>query len=189
MEAKESSSVPVYVLFDNEEVGSQTKQGAGGTFLADLVDRVCAAMGRDKASAVACSFMVSADNAHAVHPNHPEFADATHRPAMNAGPVIKFGVRYATDGASQAIFTALCKKAGVPVQHFANRSDMAGGGTLGCISLGQLSVNTVDIGLPQLAMHSCFETAGSKDTEYLVKAMAEVYSASFREDHGLFTLA
>ena len=187
--ASESGSLPVFALLDNEEVGSLTKQGADGTFLADLVTRVCAAMGRDRAEAVANSFLVSADNAHAVHPNHPEYHDATHRPVMNGGPVIKHGVRYATDGAAQAVFTALCKKAGVPVQHFSNRSDLAGGSTLGNISNSHLSMNTVDIGLAQLAMHSCFETAGAKDTDYLIQAMTAFYSASFREENGTFTLA
>ena len=186
--ASESESLPVFALLDNEEVGSLTKQGADGTFLADLVSRVCAAMGRDRAEAVANSFLVSADNAHAVHPNHPEYHDATHRPVMNGGPVIKHGVRYATDGAAQAVFTALCKRAGVPVQHFSNRSDLAGGSTLGNISNSHLSMNTVDIGLAQLAMHSCFETAGARDTDYLIQAMTAFYSASFREENGTFTL-
>jgi len=186
--AGESASVPVYALLDNEEVGSLTKQGADGTFLRDLVERICAAMGRDRASAIANSFLVSADNAHAVHPNHPEYADATHRPAMNAGVVIKHGVRYATDGAAQAVFADVCRRAGVPVQHFSNRSDMAGGSTLGNISNSHLSLNTIDIGLPQLAMHSCFETAGVRDTEYLIQAMTAFYSQSFREENGRFTM-
>lgn len=188
MAASDSASVPVYALLDNEEVGSLTKQGADGTFLRDLVDRICAAMGRDRAVATANSFLVSADNAHAVHPNHPEYHDATHRPAMNGGPVVKHGVRYATDGAAQAVFVALCKKAGVPVQHFSNRSDLAGGSTLGNISNSHLSLNTVDIGLPQLAMHSCFETAGARDTDYLIQVMTAFYSASFREENGVFRL-
>ena len=187
--ASDSASVPVFALLDNEEVGSLTKQGADGTFLSDLIDRLCAALGRDRATTVANSFMVSADNAHAVHPNHPEYADATHRPVMNGGVVIKHGVRYATDGAAQAVFTALCQKAGVPVQHFSNRSDLAGGSTLGNISNAHVSLNTVDIGLAQLAMHSCFETAGAQDTDHLIRAMTAFYSASFREDNGAFTLA
>ena len=188
MAAEESASVPVFALLDNEEVGSLTKQGADGTFLADVAARVCAAAGMDRLAATANSFVVSADNAHAVHPNHPEYHDATHRPAMNAGVVIKHGVRYATDGVAQAVFASLCEKAGVPVQHFANRSDLPGGGTLGLISTSHVSVNTVDIGLAQLAMHSCVETAGSKDTDYLVQAMAAFYSASFREENGRFIL-
>lgn len=187
--AKESGSVPVYALLDNEEIGSRTKQGADGTFLEDVIARICASAGMDRLAATANSFVVSADNAHAVHPNHPEYHDATHRPAMNAGVVIKHGVRYATDGVAQAVFAALCEKAGVPVQHFANRSDLAGGGTLGLISTSHVSVNTVDIGLAQLAMHSCVETAGAKDTDYLIQAMAAFYSASFREENGRFFLA
>ncbi len=187
--AADSDSVPVFALLDNEEVGSRTKQGADSTFLSDLVDRICAALGRDRATAVANSFLVSADNAHAVHPNHPEYADPTHRPAMNNGLVIKHGSRYATDGAAQAVFAALCRKAGVPVQQFFNRSDLAGGGTLGNIANAHVSMNTVDIGLPQLAMHSCFETAGVKDTDYLIQAMATYYSATFREENGTFTLS
>ncbi len=187
--AADSDSVPVYVLLDNEEVHSLTKQGADGTFLRDLVDRVCAALGRDRATAVANSFLVSADNAHAVHPNHPEYADPTHRPVMNGGVVIKHGVRYATDGVAQAVFISLCEKAGVPVQYFANRSDLPGGGTLGLISSSHVSLNTVDVGLAQLAMHSCFETAGARDTDYLIAAMRAFYSSSFREENGVFLLA
>ena len=189
LEASESASVPLYALLDNEEVGSLTKQGADGTFLSDALDRICAALGRDRATAIANSFMVSADNAHAVHPNHPEYHDATHRPMMNGGVVIKYGVHYATDGASQAVFAALCKKAGVPVQHFSNRSDLAGGGTLGLIANAHASMNTVDVGLAQLAMHSCFETAGAEDTDHLIRAMTAFYSASFQEENGRFTLA
>ena len=188
MAAEESAGIPVFALLDNEEVGSLTKQGADGTFLADVIARVCGALGLDRAAATANSFLVSADNAHAVHPNHPEYHDATHRPAMNAGVVIKHGVRYATDGVSQAVFTALCEKAGVPVQHFANRSDLPGGGTLGLISTAHVSVNTVDVGLAQLAMHSCYETAGAKDTDYLIQAMTTFYGSSFQEENGRFTL-
>ena len=187
--ASDSGSLPVFALLDNEEVGSLTKQGADGTFLSDVVDRICAATGRNRSCAVANSFLVSADNAHAVHPNHPEYADPTNRPVMNGGVVIKHGVRYATDGAAQAVFVALCRRAGVPVQHYANRSDMAGGSTLGNLSNSHVSLNTVDIGLAQLAMHSCFETAGAKDTDYLVRAMTAYYSASLQEENGVFTLA
>ena len=169
-------------------MGSLTKQGADGTFLSDLIDRLCAALG---GTGHDCGEQLHGlrDNAHAVHPNHPEYADATHRPVMNGGVVIKHGVRYATDGTAQAVFTALCQKAGVPVQHFSNRSDLAGGSTLGNISNAHVSLNTVDIGLAQLAMHSCFETAGAEDTDHLIRAMTAFYSASFREDNGTFTLA
>ena len=126
--------------------------------------------------------MVSADNAHAVHPNHPEFADRIDRPAINGGIVIKFNAnqKYTTDSVSAAVFAELCRDAGVPVQRFTNRADMPGGSTLGNISSAHVSVDTVDIGLPQLAMHSCYETAGAKDTEYLIRAACELFSRSFR---------
>ncbi len=193
-ESASSSSAAVYALLDNEEVGSLTRQGADGTFLRDVLERICAGAERadglsfSMAALAANSFMVSADNAHAVHPNHPEYADPTHRPHMNGGVVIKHGVRYATDGAAQAVFAALCQKAGVPVQHFANRSDLAGGSTLGNISNAHVSVNTVDVGLAQLAMHSCFETAGAQDTDHLIRAMTAFYAASYRDDDGVITL-
>ena len=179
MAAEESASIPVFALLDNEEVGSLTKQGADGTFLADVVARVCAALELDRAAATANSFLVSADNAHAVHPNRPEYHDATHRPMMNGGVVIKQGVRYATDGAAQAVFTALCRKAGVPVQHFFNRSDLAGGGTLGLIANAHVSMNTVDIGLAQLAMHSPYETGGREDLRHMIDAMTAFYRSVF----------
>lgn len=188
MEARDSASVPVYALMDNEEIGSRTKQGAGGTFMIDWMKRICDGVGRDRLSAIANSFLVSADNAHAVHPNHPEYADPTHRPVMNGGVVIKHGVRYTTGGVACAVFSALCQRAGVPTQHFANRSDLPGGGTLGLIANTHVSINAVDIGLAQLAMHSCFETAGVKDTDYLIQAMTAFYSTSFREENERFTL-
>jgi len=189
MASKESASVPVYAVMDNEEIGSYTKQGAGGTFLIDWIKRICDGVGRERLSAIANSFLVSADNAHAVHPNHPEYADPTHRPRMNGGVVIKHSVQYTTDGVACAVFSDLCQRAGVPVQHFANRSDLAGGGTLGLIANAHVSINAVDIGLAQLAMHSCYETAGAKDIEYLIAAMTAYYSASFREENERFTLA
>ncbi|MDE7261102.1 MAG: M18 family aminopeptidase [Oscillospiraceae bacterium] len=186
--ARESGSVPVYAIMDNEEIGSRTKQGAGGTFLIDWMKRICDAVGRERLSAISNSFLVSADNAHAVHPNHPEYADPTHRPMMNGGVVIKHGVRYTTGGVACAVFSDLCQRAGVPTQHFANRSDLPGGGTLGLIANTHVSINAVDIGLAQLAMHSCFETAGVKDTGYLIQAMTAFYGASFREENERFTL-
>ena len=188
MAAGDSASVPVYAIMDNEEIGSRTKQGAGGTFLIDWMKRICDSVGRERLSAIANSFLVSADNAHAVHPNHPEYADPTHRPVMNGGVVIKHGVRYTTGGVACAVFSALCERSGVPAQHFANRSDLPGGGTLGLIANTHVSINAVDIGLAQLAMHSCFETAGVKDTDYLIQAMTAYYNASFREENEQFTL-
>ena len=179
------NAVPLLLISDNEEVGSSTKQGADSTFLYDTVGRINRALGGkcdDLIRSIASSFMVSADNAHAVHPNHPEYSDPAHRPTVNGGIVIKHAASqsYTTDAVSAAIFETVCRKAGVPVQHFANRSDLRGGSTLGNISSTHLSVNTVDIGLPQLAMHSCYETAGTKDTEYLISAMTEFFSSSIR---------
>jgi len=180
--AESTGAIPVLASLDNEEVGSQTKQGAASTFLSDVLERVCGALSLDYRRTVSQSFLVSADNAHAVHPNHPEFADANHRPRMNGGIVIKHNAnqRYTTDAVSQAIFASVCEAAGVPVQYFANRSDMPGGSTLGNISNTQISLNTVDIGLAQLAMHSSFETAGGHDTEYLITAMTRFYSSVLR---------
>ena len=168
-------------VFDNEEVGSSTKQGAAGTFLNDVMTRIGFALGANEPeirAAMAGSFMVSADNAHAVHPNHPEKYDADNRVYMNGGVVIKHNAnqKYTTDGVSDAIFSAVCEKAGVPVQHFANRSDLPGGSTLGNIANTQVSMNTVDIGLAQLAMHSACETAGSKDVDYMINALRAFYA-------------
>ena len=171
------ATVSVLCVLDNEEVGSNTKQGADGDFLKTCIKRICKALGVCKAQMMPSSFMVSADNAHAVHPNHPEYADQNNRPFMNEGIVIKHNgnQRYATDAVSEALFKAICRAVGVPTQVYANRSDIAGGSTLGNISSSQLSLNTVDIGLAQLAMHSSYETAGSQDTLYLERAAAEFY--------------
>lgn len=179
-------SAPVYALFDNEEVGSGTKQGAASTFLYDVLSRVVKACGgkcEDYHRAVAGSFMVSCDNGHAVHPNHPEHADKNHSVVMNKGVVIKYNAnqKYTSDGVSSAVMKVICDAANVPYQMYCNRADMAGGSTLGNIANTQVSLNTVDIGLAQLAMHSAFETAGAKDTEYLVKALTEFYSREFKE--------
>ena len=173
--------VNVCCCFDNEEVGSGTKQGALSTFLRDVLQRVHAALGHapeDYFRAVAKSYMVSCDNAHAVHPNHPEKTDGENCVYMNQGIVVKFSAnqKYTTDGISAAIFMQLCKDAQVPVQTFANRSDMAGGSTLGNLSTQQVSLHTVDVGLPQLAMHSTYETAGVKDSAYMVQALTAFYN-------------
>ena len=171
-----AASVPVMAVFDNEEVGSHTKQGAASTFLRDTLERINAALGgaaEDMRRAVAASLMLSCDNAHSVHPNHPEYADSMNKPIMNGGIVIKFNAaqRYTSDGVSTALFRLICSQAGVPVQTYANRPDIPGGGTLGNISASQVSLDAVDIGLAQLAMHSSCETAGAEDTEYMIKAV------------------
>lgn len=170
----------VHCVLDNEEVGSGTKQGAASTFLYDTLTRIHTALGlsqEDYLIHLADSFMISADNAHAVHPAHAAKADPTNRPYLNGGIVIKFSAsqKYCTDGISAAMFRDLCRRADVPVQTFVNRSDMAGGSTLGNISNTQVALNTVDIGLPQLAMHSPNETAGVKDTGYLIRAAEEFF--------------
>lgn len=178
LRAKNEKNIPVCCVFDNEEVGSRTRQGANSDFLERTLTRIAAGLHLDYHQALAQSFMVSADNAHALHPNHPEYADAGNRPAINQGIVVKFNANqsYTTDGISAAIFRKACQKADVPVQTFFNRADLLGGGTLGNISTSHVSISTVDVGLPQLAMHSCYETAGVKDSEYLAKAMACLYA-------------
>ena len=182
LEAENKGCINVYACFDNEEVGSGTKQGAMSTFLKDVLVRINELLCKgndDLRTALAKSFLVSFDNAHAVHPNHPEKSDSINQCFMNKGLVIKENAaqRYTTDAFSRAVFLEVCKKAGVPTQVFANRSDMAGGGTLGNISNIQVSLHAVDIGIAQLAMHSSFETAGSKDTEYAAFAMKQYYSS------------
>lgn len=190
LQAEPGKSVPVYCVFDNEEVGSNTRQGADSTFLADTLIRVCADVGMHYRRALAASFLVSADNAHAVHPNHPEFADSGNQPKLNGGVVLKFNAnqQYTTDAFSAAVFRRVCQLAQVPVQTYCNRADLPGGSTLGNISSSQVSVPTVDVGLPQLAMHSSFETAGVRDGAYLAQAMAKFYSMTFLPAESGFTL-
>lgn len=185
--AENDRNINVYACFDNEEVGSGTKQGAASTFLYDVLWRMNKALGKDEEEfrrAVASSFMLSCDNAHAVHPNYRQKSDETNCVYMNEGIVIKShaGQKYTSDAVSVAIFKMICEKAEVPVQFFSNRSDEAGGSTLGNIAMSQVSMNTVDIGLPQLAMHSAYETAGVKDMEYMVKAVTEFYASNIRGD-------
>jgi aspartyl aminopeptidase len=172
------NAVTVYYAADNEETGSSTKQGAGSVFLSDTVDRICEALEKDKRRMLASSMMISADNGHAKHPNHPELSDAQNAPKLNGGVVIKYNAaqKYTTEGLSAAIFEEICQRADVPVQCYANRSDMPGGSTLGSISNTLVPLMTVDIGMAQLAMHSAYETAGSRDTEHLIAAMKAFYS-------------
>ena len=171
--------IPVWASFDNEETGSATKQGAGSQFLFDTLERIADALGFSLKQALASSFMASADNGHAKHPNHPEFSDGLNVPHMNEGVVVKSNAaqKYTTDALSSAIFCEICRRAGVPTQKFANRSDLAGGGTLGSISNTHVAMTTVDIGLAQLAMHSSYETGGTADTKYMIDAMKAFYRA------------
>lgn len=179
-------SINVFACFDNEEVGSGTKQGAASTFLYDVLKRTNTALGKNEEDfyrAIASSFMLSADNAHAVHPNHPSKTDDTNCVYMNEGIVVKShaGQKYTSDAVSIAVFRELCNRADVPLQFFANRSDVAGGSTLGNIAMSQVSMNSVDIGLPQLAMHSAYETAGVKDTYYMIKVMEQFFNSHISE--------
>jgi len=185
-------AVNVFFAADNEETGSATKQGAGSIFLSDVLDRICEAVQSDRRRLLASSFMISADNAHAKHPNHPELSDPQNAPHMNGGVVIKTNAaqKYATDGISAAVFGEICRHANVPTQPFANRSDMAGGSTLGSISNTKVPLMTVDIGMAQLAMHSAYETAGVKDVAYLVNAMRAFYACDLTvEKDGCYRLS
>ena len=184
------SSIPVLCVFDSEEVGSSSVQGAASRLLETTLSRICAALQLEEQVLLSNSFMVSADNAHALHPNHPELADGNNAPVVNGGVVVKFNanLRYTTDGLSAAVFRKVCQKAGVPVQTYCNRADIPGGSTLGNISLSHVSVPSVDIGLAQFAMHSCYETAGVQDSLYLEDAMAAYYSATLELSNDSFNL-
>lgn len=181
--AKPGRSIPVLGVFDNEEVGNGTKQGADSTFLEDTLQRLCECLGLSLSEyrrMLSQSLMVSADNAHAVHPNRPEFADKIDRPVLNGGVVVKYNAkqRYTTDALSAALFLELCRRAEVPTQRYSNRPDITGGWTLGHISLTHVSLKSVDVGLPQLAMHSCYETAGARDTDYLRRVAERFFQSS-----------
>ena len=185
MDAEAFTNVPAVCLFDNEEVGSGTRQGADSDFLESVLARISRAAGRteeEHAAALAGSFMLSADNAHAVHPNHPETADQQNGVWLNEGIVLKFSgnQRYTSDAVSAGVFRAVCGAAGVPVQAFYNHSDVQGGSTLGHLSGRHVSVTSADIGLAQLAMHSAWETAGSRDLVSMVKGMTAFYEADLR---------
>lgn len=191
LNAGSSGDIPVFCAFNSEEIGSRTIGGADSTYASDVLFRIAEALGCDARQLLSRSFLVSADNAHAVHPNHPELADPDNAPVMGGGIVVKFNAsqRYCTDGISAAIFRQICSKAGVPTQTYYNRADIPGGSTLGCISVGHVSVPTVDIGLPQLAMHSCYETASVADSESLAAAMRAYYGATLDLNEDGFRLS
>ena len=181
LNSTETDSIPVLCVFDSEEVGSGSLQGAASDFMQSSLRRICDALDVSEKQLYAQSFLISADNAHAIHPNHPEYADSSNAPLINQGIVLKFNAnqRYTTDGVSAAIFRKICAKANVPVQTYCNRADTAGGSTLGHVSLAQVAAASVDIGLAQLAMHSCYETAGVRDIGYLEQAMTVFYSSLY----------
>jgi len=179
-EAPITQGINVMVCFDNEEVGSATKQGADSDMLANILERIAICLGKGREDffrALSKSFIISADNAHAVHPNRPEKADPTSKPIVNKGPVIKINANcaYTSDSDSSAVYEAICKKVGIPVQKFVNRSDSRGGSTIGPISSTHLNIRSVDIGNPTLAMHSVREFAGVKDHTYVTKSFEEFY--------------
>ena len=182
LQAADSKAVQVLCVFDSEEVGSCSTQGAASGLLEDVLLRICQSLQLNLQQMLSQSFMISADNAHAIHPNHPEYADAANAPVMNSGVVLKFNsnMRYTTDGISAAVFRKVCSKAKVAVQTYYNRADLPGGSTLGNISLAHVSVPTADIGLPQLAMHSCYETAGVQDTLDLISVMESYYTSTLQ---------
>ena len=182
LQATAPKAIPVYALFDNEEVGSETKQGAASTLLNDTLTRIAEAAGHALSEMLPASLMLSCDNGHARHPNHPELSDADNSPCMNGGVIIKHNAnqRYTTDALSEALFAEICSRAGVPVQHYANRSDIAGGGTLGSISNTRVSLKSVDIGLAQLAMHSAVETAGTADTAHMIRACKAFFETALQ---------
>ena len=172
--AEDPAAVTVMGLFDHEEIGSETKQGAASTFLPETLEKISQTTGTDWRKN---SMLLSCDNGHGLHPNRPELSDQKEAPVLNGGVVIKHSPRYATDGLSCAVLSELCRKAGVPVQHFSNRPDQPGGATLGNIANTKVGMAAVDMGLAQLAMHSCFETAGSRDVSYFVQAVRAFYEA------------
>lgn len=186
--------VSLFTVFDNEEVGSSTKQGAASPFLNDVLRRINRSSGADEetlCARLASSFMVSADNAHGVHPNHPDKSDPENRVYLNHGIVIKYNAnqKYTTDGVSSAVFNTICERAKIPCQAFTNRSDMAGGSTLGSISNTKTAMNTIDIGLAQLAMHSPYETGGVRDTHFMASAAEAFYNARIScETDGVYTV-
>ncbi len=176
LNAKATGDVQVLYVSDNEEIGSETKQGAAAVTLNDMLRRIAAETGADFAALLDNSLLLSCDNGHARHPNRPEMADANEAPVLGGGVVIKHSPRYATDGLSAAVFAEICRRAGVPVQHYANRPDMAGGSTLGNIADTKTPVSTVDIGMGQLAMHSCLETCATADVDYFTDAVTAFYN-------------
>ena len=183
LQAREARSIPVLCVFDNEEVGSCTAQGADSSLLAGVLERICKALDLDLHTMFSHSMMLSADNAHAQHPNHPELSDPNNAPIPGGGVVIKFNgnQKYTTDGVSAAVLRKLCAQAQVPVQTYYNRADLPGGSTLGNLSLSHVGVLSADIGLAQLAMHSCYETASVADALYLCDALEMFYSSALEQ--------
>lgn len=179
IDSDNNNSINVFCAFNNEEIGSLTQQGADSSFLLDVLSRICQVGDIDLLAALSNSFVVSADNAHATHPNASAKNDPTNKVYLNSGVVIKHHTQYTTDALSSALFKGVCDCAGVPYQDFACRSDMRCGSTLGGISQSHVSVDSVDIGIPQLAMHSANEMIGVDDLSYMYDSLAEFYQTTF----------
>lgn len=180
LEAENESNCMVLAVFDNEEIGSLTRQGADSTFLYDCISRICLISGKDEEErimAIQGGFMLSADNAHALHPNYPQKSDSTNKCLLNGGVVIKHSTRYTTEAFTAAVFKKLCDRAGVLTQTYFNNSRLPGGSTLGNISGSHISIPAVDIGLAQLAMHSPYESAGARDIKYMTEAVKYFYKS------------
>ncbi len=183
LEAEASDAIPVAAFFDSEEVGSLTRQGAESSFLSDTLLRINEALSgdmNDYRCRLANSFLLSADNAHALHPNRPECSDRENAPRLNGGVVLKTNacMRYTTDAVSGGLFTELCRRSDIPIQHYANREGILGGATLGHLALRQTSILAADIGLAQLAMHAAYESAGALDAVYLARAATVFFESS-----------
>jgi len=192
LQAENTGMSKVLAIFDNEEVGSGTKQGAKSTFLSDVLARIQEGLSLTKGESIrqiASSMMLSADNGHALHPNHTDKADPTNAPRLNGGVLIKYNAnqKYTTDGIAEALFKKLLQKEEIPYQEYTNRSDIAGGSTLGNLSNEKISLNTVDMGAAQLAMHSAYETGGTKDTLSLVDGIRIFYESRIQmEEDGRY---
>lgn len=187
LDATKGKNINIYASFDNEEIGSLTQQGADSNFFYDLLTKICKDLDIEYFSTLENSFLISADNAHAHHPNHPEYSDENNKTLLNGGVVIKYNANqsYTSDAYSIAIFKEICERANVSVQYYTNRADLRGGSTLGNLSNAHVSLSSVDIGLPQLAMHSCFETSGKDDYIFMVEALKEFYNSKICVDKEL----
>lgn len=187
VEANNENKVNVFAAFDAEEIGSSTVNGANSTFLSDVLTYISSSLGkshREHLASLEHSFIVSSDNAHSVHPNHPEKSDPTNKVVINKGIVIKHNARgaYTTSALSWGVFASILERNNIPYQHYTNRSDQRGGSTLGAISLSHVSINSVDIGLAQFAMHSAYETAGLEDAKYLNKGLVGFYNSNIKKN-------
>ena len=188
IEAKNNDVINVLCAFDNEEIGSLTKSGADSDFLISTLKRIADELNFNLYVALKNSFIVSADNAHAIHPNAQSKSDPTNKVFLNKGIVIKHHINYTTDSISSSIFKGICENANVPFQDFASRSDLRSGSTLGKINQSHVGVDSVDIGIPQLAMHSANETIGTKDILYMYKALLEFYNTQIVKEKNTIKL-